>query len=106
MHRLLPLVVALLLVSGCTREAVAPQSALPSAPTHTDPGVRVYVTNESSGDLTVIDAVTQMVIATVPVGKRPRGIKVSPIGSRCMSPSAVRQSPGQALTANRCRRPT
>jgi YVTN family beta-propeller protein len=78
MHRLLPLVVALLLVSGCTREAVAPQSALPSAPTHTDPGVRVYVTNESSGDLTVIDAVTQTVIATVPVGKRPRGIKVSP----------------------------
>jgi YVTN family beta-propeller protein len=42
------------------------------------PGPRVYVTNEVSGDLTVIDSVTRKVIATVPLGKRPRGIHASP----------------------------
>lgn len=41
-------------------------------------GYRVYVTNESSGDLTVIDGNTLAVIATVPLGKRPRGIHASP----------------------------
>lgn len=38
----------------------------------------VYVTNEVSGDLTVIDPATHAAIATVPLGKRPRGIRVSP----------------------------
>lgn len=39
---------------------------------------RIYVTNEVSGDLTVIDSATYSVIATVPLGKRPRGIHASP----------------------------
>ena len=39
---------------------------------------RVYVTNEVSGDMTVIDSATYNVIATVPLGKRPRGIHASP----------------------------
>src|SRR5688572_10221917 len=38
----------------------------------------VYVTNEVSGDLSVIDPATHTTIATVPLGKRPRGIRVSP----------------------------
>src|SRR6185503_310545 len=38
----------------------------------------VYVTNERSGDLTIIDSVTNDVVSTVPLGKRPRGIHVSP----------------------------
>lgn len=41
-------------------------------------GYRVYVTNESSGDLSVIDGSTLEVIANVPLGKRPRGIHASP----------------------------
>jgi YVTN family beta-propeller protein len=41
-------------------------------------GVRIFVTNEGSGDLSVIDAATQSVVATTALGKRPRGIKVSP----------------------------
>jgi YVTN family beta-propeller protein len=41
---------------------------------------RIYVTNEVSGDLTVIDSGTRAVIATVPLGKRPRGIHSSPDG--------------------------
>ena len=40
-------------------------------------GVRIFVTNEVSGDLSVVDPASESVIATVPLGKRPRGIKVS-----------------------------
>src|SRR5690606_15922824 len=39
-------------------------------------GYRVLVTNERSGDLTVIDGPTRQVLATVPLGKRPRGLKL------------------------------
>src|SRR4051812_21715971 len=37
---------------------------------------RVYVTNERSGDVSVIDAATNRVVQTIPVGKRPRGVRV------------------------------
>jgi YVTN family beta-propeller protein len=43
---------------------------------------RIYVTNELSGDLSIIDGQTRGVIATVPLGKRPRGIQASPDGKR------------------------
>jgi YVTN family beta-propeller protein len=39
---------------------------------------RVYVTNETSGDLSIIDPGTHDVVATVKLGKRPRGIHASP----------------------------
>src|SRR4029453_11250833 len=52
----------------------------------TPPACRVFVTNEASGDLTVIDAATQTVIATAPLGKRPRGIKASPDGKTLYAP--------------------
>jgi YVTN family beta-propeller protein len=42
--------------------------------------VAVYVTNEISGDMSVIDAASQKVVATVPLGKRPRGLNPSPDG--------------------------
>src|SRR5437016_7631830 len=41
----------------------------------------VYVTNETSGDLSIVDAVSQSVVATVTLGKRPRGLTISPDGS-------------------------
>ena len=41
-------------------------------------GYRIYVTNEASGELTIIDSTTHEVTATVPLGKRPRGIHASP----------------------------
>jgi YVTN family beta-propeller protein len=40
----------------------------------------VYVTNERSGDVTVINGADLKVVATIPVGKRPRGIHASPDG--------------------------
>ena len=46
----------------------------------TGAGYQVFVSNESSGDLTVVDGATFTVAATIPVGKRPRGIHHSPDG--------------------------
>src|SRR5580692_2402622 len=40
----------------------------------------VYVSNERSDNVTVIDGATRQVVATIPVGKRPRGIHISPDG--------------------------
>jgi len=41
---------------------------------------QIYVSNEKSGDVTVINGVDQRILATIPVGKRPRGIHASPDG--------------------------
>jgi YVTN family beta-propeller protein len=41
---------------------------------------QVWVTNERSGDVTVINGNDLSVASTIPVGKRPRGIHVSPDG--------------------------
>jgi len=54
-------------LSGCSRQQPA--------------GYRIYVTNEASGDLSVIDSAAHEVVATVKLGKRPRGIQASPDGS-------------------------
>jgi YVTN family beta-propeller protein len=66
---LLVLAVALS-VAACSR---------PSAPPPTQPS-RVLVTNEGSGTLSVIDPATRAVVATIALGKRPRGVQVGPSG--------------------------
>jgi YVTN family beta-propeller protein len=43
-------------------------------------GYRILVTNERSGTLSVIDGPTRKVVGTVQLGKRPRGLKLSPDG--------------------------
>lgn len=42
----------------------------------------IYVTNEHSGTLSIIDSSTLAVTDTTPLGKRPRGIEPSPDGER------------------------
>ena len=42
--------------------------------------VRLYVTNEESGEVAVIDPEAGQVLERISVGKRPRGIKLSPDG--------------------------
>jgi len=75
----------LLLAAACSRsEAPQPAPAATSAPSAENArpaGGRLFVTNEVSGDISVIDITAQKVITTIPVGKRPRGIRVSPDGS-------------------------
>jgi YVTN family beta-propeller protein len=41
---------------------------------------QIVVSNERSNDITVIDGADYSVVATIPVGKRPRGIHASPDG--------------------------
>jgi YVTN family beta-propeller protein len=42
------------------------------------PAYEIWVSNEKSGDVTIIDSTSRKALATFPVGKRPRGIRVSP----------------------------
>src|SRR4051794_11422871 len=44
----------------------------------TAPPYYVYVSNETSGDLSIIDPIKMEAVATIPLGKRPRGIHASP----------------------------
>lgn len=57
-----------LLAAGCSQKPAEPA------------GYRAYVTNETSGDMTVIDSATMDVVENVHLGKRPRGIHASPDG--------------------------
>lgn len=59
-------------LAGCSRKA---PPAAPAAGAYV-----VYVTNERSGDLTVIDPATRRATATIPLGKRPRGLRLGPDG--------------------------
>src|SRR3984957_6847009 len=54
--------------------ALTPQLAIAA------PSYQVWVSNEKSDDVTIIDGGTMKVIGTMPVGKRPRGIHSSPDG--------------------------
>jgi YVTN family beta-propeller protein len=47
----------------------------------------VYVANADSDDVTVIDAATNTVVTTIPVGNEPRNPAVSPDGSRVYVPN-------------------
>jgi YVTN family beta-propeller protein len=46
------------------------------------PSYRIYLTNEASGDLSIIDSATMEVVSTVPLRNRPRGVHASPDGER------------------------
>ena len=67
-------------MTGCSSEqpapsaAPAPAPAAPSAPIGS--AGTLYVTNEISGDLSVVDVANQKVIATIQLGKRPRGLRL------------------------------
>jgi YVTN family beta-propeller protein len=81
-----PLVLLGLLVAGsalasCSRDPGADvERPVDTATALAEPAPRgrLYVTNEISGDLSVIDVASERVISTIPLGKRPRGVRVSP----------------------------
>lgn len=84
----------LLLLAACGKSSSSGGDAAPAAGTgYTPPqplhqpgavapleagGYRVLVTNERSGDLAVIDGPSRQLLALLPLGKRPRGLKISP----------------------------
>jgi YVTN family beta-propeller protein len=61
-------------VLGSALIALSPLTVLASQ------NYQIYVSNEKSGDVTVINGSDNQVVATIPVGKRPRGIHAGPDG--------------------------
>src|SRR6185369_2834892 len=81
--RRIPAAALLCALAACGRsnqpaETTAAATPAPAAAPAAPPAVGVYVTNETGGDLSVIDAGNGTVVATIPLGKRPRGIVASP----------------------------
>ncbi len=63
----------------------------PAAVAQEAPAPRAYITNERSGDVTIIDIAEQRVAGTIAVGSRPRGIQASPDGTRIyVAPATTR----------------
>ena len=70
---------SMLFVIGCGSSGTPePAGVVDAEPAVSPPPYHVYVTNEAGGDLTVIAGESHDVLATIPLGKRPRGIMVSP----------------------------
>jgi YVTN family beta-propeller protein len=70
-------------LSGCSKtpeKAKQAETASPAISAIPLGSYRIYTSNETSGDLAIIDSSNFSVIATVPLGKRPRGIHASPDG--------------------------
>lgn len=71
--------VAVMWLAACAsppaQEESTTQGPMPAAT-----GPRLFVSNELAGTVSVIDIAGAKVIYTIPVGKRPRGIRVSPDG--------------------------
>ena len=65
------LLIGALLLGACT-----PAAEIPAA------REQLIVTSEDAGTITVIDPASDSVVARIAVGKRPRGVKLSPDGRR------------------------
>src|SRR6188768_581831 len=76
------LLLSAVLSSACSSAEAPPGPASSPGPSAAAPAVgRLFVTNESGGDISVVDVGARKVVATIPVGKRPRGIRLSPDGT-------------------------
>src|SRR5438067_13148536 len=78
---------SLILLAGCAGPNQAPQAdktlvgsgpATPAAAPAAPAPYYIYVTNEQGGDLTIVNGGTNAPAGTIVLGKRPRGIKLSP----------------------------
>jgi len=75
--------ILLALTAACGSPAPATSSSTATPPTPAaSSGPRLYVSDETGGAVIVIDAASAQVIARIPVGKRPRGIRLSADGTR------------------------
>src|SRR5260370_39744256 len=57
---------------------VLPLFALTLSCRKATPQPLIYVSNEDGGDVAIVDPNSAQVIARIPVGKRPRGVRLSP----------------------------
>lgn len=73
-----PVWVTLFPILGMASSCLAAALLLGACPSRKSP--LLYVSNEISGDITVVDTGADAVVATIRVGKRPRGLRLSPDG--------------------------
>src|ERR1044072_3646528 len=66
-----------LLTLGLTAPPAAAAPTIPTAQTN-----RAYVANSGSNTVSVLDAVSHAVVATIPVGQQPSGVAVNAAGTR------------------------
>jgi YVTN family beta-propeller protein len=71
---------ALTLAASATLAALLGAALLPNGANAATASYQIVVSNERSNDVTVISGTDYSVLATIPVGKRPRGIHGSPDG--------------------------
>lgn len=86
-----------LAVAGMAGALLSVGTEAHGAPSHARVPYFAYVTNEIGGDLSIIDGRTLEVVATVPLGRRPRGIAASPDGRElyiALSGSPIEGPPG------------
>ncbi|HMA35421.1 MAG TPA: hypothetical protein VKY74_13200 [Chloroflexia bacterium] len=62
-------------LAGCAGAPAAPASPAPAAAQG-----RIFVTNQESNDMTVLDAATNAVLTTVPTGQAPHDVSTAPDG--------------------------
>lgn len=67
-------------LAGCGERKPAEPAAEAPAAAAKPAGFLVYVTNENSNDISVIDGATNQLVATTPIGMRPRGIRATADG--------------------------
>ena len=77
------LLTAICIVSaaGCGGSPPA-REANTNAPAPAAESLRLYVSDETGGNVVVIDAGSRQIVQTIPVGKRPRGLRLAPAGAR------------------------
>lgn len=70
---------AMVMAAGCGSQSAPPPEQAPAAPTVsiTSAGPKIYVSDETGGEVVVVDAAQGSVLGRIPVGKRPRGMKIS-----------------------------
>ncbi len=63
----------------------AQQEAGPTpAPPPVEPALQLFVTDETTGNVVIVDPEAGQILATIPVGKRPRGLRLSPDGRQLL----------------------
>lgn len=98
MHRLLPLLLAALLLAPAARAADLPATVTPAAPTATDPGYRI-----SSGDTVSITVYEEPELATAQTLDRTGEIRLPLLGEFTLSDKSVREAERAIETAYRAR---
>ena len=67
--------------SGGEKSATAPAPTAAPAPAAA-PGPRLYISDETGGNVVIVDPVAGTIVDRIAVGKRPRGLKLSKDGTK------------------------